>query len=150
MPTDPDLTPEALDALQEWASAYRYVRNGAELNPADQIAALRAQLATARPDALREAAEVAAHEADYVPVRPDNFRHAILALIDTPTPSAPSPEAVARAALEDAWREAVNVANDIGNEQRHGGAMDVVDAISHMASDPATRAAIIAKAGGGE
>jgi hypothetical protein len=62
----------------------------------------------------------------------------------------PSPEAVARAALEDARREAVNVANDIGNDQRHGGAMDVVDALSEMVRNDATIAAIVAKAGGGE
>jgi hypothetical protein len=38
-----DTTDKALDALQEWASVYRYVQNGVELNPADQITALRVE-----------------------------------------------------------------------------------------------------------
>jgi hypothetical protein len=116
--------------------------------------ALRAQLATAREDAVRETASVARQHIYYdsagTGFQEEAFDNAVLALIDQPTPSAPSPEAVARAALEYAWREAVNVANDIDNDQRHGGAMDVVDALSEMISAPATLAAIIAKAGDGE
>ena len=55
------------------------------------------------------------------------------ALIDTPTPSAPSPEAVARAALD--W--AAKLANHYELSHR----------IRTAASNPATLAAIIAKAG---
>ncbi len=59
------------------------------------------------------------------------------ALIYTPTPSAPSPEAVARAALEWALEETILWTNED----------ESLAAILTAAHDPATLAAIIAKAG---
>jgi hypothetical protein len=127
--------------------------------------ALRSQLATARADAVRDAAE-AANEADSLELAlhgPAKIVERILALIDTPTPSAPSPEAVARAALPlDEWHE------DIGNvtwwefpisepawigtplDSDWPGYHTHFTAHPPIPSDPATLAAIVAKAGGGE
>jgi hypothetical protein len=72
---------------------------------------------------------------------------AILAILDTPAP--PSPEAVARAALEWAEQTAVMVANDMDSDREHTGAMYVLDALRVDAADPGTLAQIIAQAGKG-
>jgi hypothetical protein len=60
----------------------------------------------------------------------------------------PDPAALVRAALEAAWGEAIMVANAMDHDQRHGGAMDVIDALQAIASDPDAVAAIVAKAKG--
>jgi hypothetical protein len=154
-----DLTPEALDALQErlrrieWGvtgepCAAGNVDETAALEADTAITALRAQLAE-REKACTEWAEVSqrnyqrakAAEAQLATARPDAMREAaalvqqiargydkggdkaiacglyitsgsILALIDTPTPSTPSPEAVARAALE--WQPIDTAPQDDG------------------------------------
>ena len=154
------------------------------------IAREKALLAKARPDALREAAKlVRTKPMRFTGCREDDVRDAlscaILALIDTPTPSAPaplslksledvpqeererrrdaefarrgwtqpSPEAVARAAMEDAVAEALyalswakaNLADysfQIGEGRKD---FPVLDRALARA-----RAAIVAKAGGGE
>jgi hypothetical protein len=175
-----DTTDKALDALQ---SLIRHNIQWAGLQDVDREAyqqaddtitalrrerdALRAQLATARADAMREAATLCGNLAHTLSGLPTGSPHsqdsveviasgigvaqkAVLSLIDTPTPSAPSPEAVARAALE--W-----AANCIECGCRVGvceypakcpenDVAELVDA----ASDHATIAAIITKAGGGE
>jgi hypothetical protein len=158
-----DLTPEALDALQErlrrieWGvtgepCAAGNVDETAALEADTAITALRAQLATARPDAMREAAE-AANEANSLELAlhgPAKIVERILALIDTPTPSAPSPEAVARAALQwVAW----HLEMEAKTYGAHGYSFAEValcaeaGRIRHRAKDPAALAAIIAKAG---
>jgi hypothetical protein len=124
---------------------------GIMLDAADRIEALEAQLAEARADAqgLRDAITAVqtvpnlAHVGDYV--------DAILALIDQPAARQPTPEAVARAALECAaeiarrqqWDDEPAYLNDDGTS-----AIDAYEALRTAASDPATLAAIIAKAQG--
>jgi hypothetical protein len=70
----------------------------------------------------------------------DSARHSVDVLEKRAeaAPAPPSPEAVARAAME--WAAKVAVAN---------GASDTVEDLFHAASDPATLAQIIAQAGKG-
>jgi uncharacterized small protein (DUF1192 family) len=147
----------------------------------DRALKAEAALATARPDALREAAGCAENirdcgglDQDGVPYLDedthlhgagiaDSISQDILALIDTPTPSAPSPEAVARAALDgfpsDDDREWIDARADElfrSSERQRGGIRPatitprdfrdffVVNATAERI------AAIIAKAGDGE
>ena len=135
--------------------------------------ALRAQLATARADALREA-----HERLWDKLGGQCRLEAcdiLEALIYTPTPSAPSPEAVARAALVDMIAQLPDGDVRIEVELVHGGWCGYVlvspdnGPISPASPDriyartramptrneavaeiPATIAATVAKAGGGE
>jgi multidrug efflux pump subunit AcrA (membrane-fusion protein) len=124
------------------------------------VAEYERRLATARADALREAADRST-EVMYDEIEPacnsgpiKAVHEAILDLIDTPTPSAPSPEAVARAALE--WA-AEYIMSQIGLGEgepwiagNNSGVMGCRGAIRAAARDPSTLAAIVAKAGGGE
>jgi hypothetical protein len=129
--------------------------------------ALDARLATARADALREAAYVCGQIIkDFDVMRPDGITHQparvqraakgmvglarqdILALIDHPAAPQPTPEAVARAALRAA-RDACAPHEDDDALDRQAKAQ-CADAIYALASDPATLAAIIAKAECGE
>jgi hypothetical protein len=141
--------------------------------------ALRSQLATARADALWKAAEACTNVIkNYDVMKPDGItyepmrvqkaakymvsiaRQDILDLIDTPTPSAPSPEAVARAALaefpSDDDREWIdNRADQLfrESERRRGGVRPATTTPQDfrdyfVASATAERlAAIVAKAG---
>jgi hypothetical protein len=79
---------------------------------------------------------------EFYPCKPDIFA---ATYEPADTPSAPSPEAVARAALEWAADEAKGIA-----DQYVGYMSGVERALRALASDPATIAAIITKAGGGE
>jgi hypothetical protein len=70
------------------------------------------------------------------------------ALIDTP--SAPSPEAVARAALKNGAKALHEFASTALTALAEEHALQMAEKLEEMASDPATIAAIITKAGGGE
>ena len=136
----------AVRALGDIGNREAYRRQSEKLKTAE------AQLAKARPDALREAAKlVRTKPMRFAGCREDDVRDAlscaILDLIDTPTPSAPSPEAVARAALE--WAAEIAWPIEWGSVQLEAGFRAAKD-IRTAASDPATLAAIVAKAGGGE
>jgi hypothetical protein len=155
-----DTTDKALDALQslirhniQWVGLQDVDREAYQ-QADDSITALRAQLAKARADALREA-----HERLWDKLGGQCRLEAcdiVEALINTPTPStptpsAPSPEAAARAALVDAVAEALhalswakaNLADysfQIGEGRKDFPVLDRALA----------RAAIVAKAGDGE
>lgn len=112
----------------------------------DRAERAEAQLATARADAVREAADVAS------PWGSCGCSQDILALLDDPAP-APSPEAVARAALGAAWAATRTSREGVihSGERRYidgvaKGHQRAEDAIEALASDPATIAAIIDKA----
>jgi hypothetical protein len=127
----------------------------------DQIDILEGRLATARADALREAAAKALNRqnrktfgtgrenAAYDIACADCEKH-ILALIDTDTPYAPSPEAVARAALKNGAKALHEFASTALTALAEEHALQMAEKLEEMASDPATLAAIVAKAGGGE
>jgi len=105
----------------------------------DRALKAEASLATARADALREA-----HERLWDKLGGQCRLEAcdiVEALIYTPF--APSPEAVARAALE--WAAGELDGCNLGLDPA-----DMADDMRTAATDPATLAAIIAKAGGGE
>jgi hypothetical protein len=105
---------------------------------AEAIGHLQAQLAKAREDALREAA-------NFIRVKQAKQKMAcvvwpeeILALIDTPTP-APSPDALVKSALE--W-VAEQINRSYGQPTHH-----LHKTVCTAATDPATVAAIIERAG---
>jgi hypothetical protein len=156
-----DTTDKALDALQKrlktqevWGQSTidtlnLWHKEREEAHAA--ITALRAQLTKARADALRKA-----HERLWDKLGGQCRLEAcdiVEALIYTP--SAPNPEAVARAALEDAAKETdceCEPGECVARETfgmklcYREGAID----LRARAKDPATIAAIITKAGGGE
>jgi hypothetical protein len=103
----------------------------------DRAERAEAQLATARADAVREAADVAS------PWGSCGCSQDILALIDHPAP-APSPEAVARAALGAARDACVPHEDDDGLDRQ--AKAECSDAIYALERSPATLAAIIDKA----
>jgi len=117
----------------------------------DRAIKAEAALATARADAVRDAAE-AANEADSLELAlhgPAKIVERILALIDTPSPSAPSPEAVARAALEVVSKISAHQSIPVDIMKQAPGDLRKCFAILflRLATDPDTIAAIIAKAG---
>jgi len=109
----------------------------------DRALKAEAQLAKARADALREA-----HERLWDKLGGQCRLEAcdiVEALINTPTPSAPSPEAVARAA----WERAIAVA------KAHKSTEGVIEALRKNMENPVIAACVmqragVAKAGGGE
>jgi hypothetical protein len=172
------------EALQYQTERLRIAIERAEAAE-DRAEDAEAQLAKARPDALREAAEVMQRMG--LDGRMKFARDAILALIDTPTPSAPSPlslkslegvpqeerdrrrdaefarrgwtqpspEAVARAAMEVPEIKALIKDAKDAVEAWDWWQKDTYDRCQSVPSDAiddlrATLAAIVAKAGGGE
>jgi hypothetical protein len=158
-----DTTDKALDALQErlklqeaWGQSTidtlnLWHKEREEANAA--ITALRAQLATARADAVREIRDLLTPDDLDSPETAAHCRYALrqIALIDTPTPSAPSPEAVARAALEWAIMQTATMPISLSRNPKKAVHM-ALDAVENKlrtaASDDLTIAAIITKAGG--
>jgi hypothetical protein len=139
------------------AQNYDYERAISELKAAEQAAA------TARKDALREAAnKVMRHPQRFALQTEEAVRNgladAILALLDHPAP-APTPEAAARVALEWAakmgdecqaknarksWKDSENRAYYKGLE---AGGQAIAAAIRALIDHPTTIAAIISSAG---
>jgi hypothetical protein len=116
---------------------------------------LRSQLATAHQEAARVRMILQAVEAYEAgePSQPPVTGLPKRALINTTTPSAPSPEAVARAALEWAIMQTATMPISLPRNPKKAVHM-ALDAVENKlrtaASDDPTIAAIITKAGGGE
>jgi len=151
-PYDQYSTDERTSPTGDWVRYEDYQALQAEIGilrtekhaDAEAIGHLQSQLAKAREDALREAAYVA-RNACLVPPDGGNPTEAeaavcdeayirILALLDTPTP-APSPDALVKAALE--WAAG----------QFDGYISPASKLLRQVATDPATVAAIIERAG---
>jgi hypothetical protein len=149
-----DTTDKALDALQErlldCSSKYYMQDVGiAALDARGKISRLRRERDAA---IAREKALLASNQEERTAlVEAASLRRerdALRALIDTP--SAPSPEAVARAALKNGAKALHEFAGAALTALAEEHALQMAEKLEEMASDDPTIAAIITKAGGGE